>query len=90
MIALCTVLCGGQSAVDMAEFAEAKEPFLRGFLRLRKGLPSHDTFSRLFRHLDPAQFRAAFQVFIAKFTAQCQGVVTIDGKVLRRSFDRPA
>lgn len=88
MIALCTVLCGGQGAVDMEEFARAKEPFLRGFLQLKHGLPSHDTFSRLFRHLDPAQFRAAFQGFMAKFSGQYQGVVAIDGKVLRRSFDR--
>ena len=61
MIALCTVLCGGQGAVDMALFARAKEPFLRGFLKLANGVPSHDTFSRLFRQLDPVQFRAAFQ-----------------------------
>jgi predicted transposase YbfD/YdcC len=88
MIALCTVLCGGQGAVDMARFAEAKEPFLRGFLRLEKGIPSHDTFSRLFRLLDPAQFGAAFQRFMAKFSSTVQGVVAIDGKVLRRSFDR--
>lgn len=47
MIALCCVLCGGQGAVDMAEFAEAKEPFLRSFLTLANGLPSNDTFSRL-------------------------------------------
>jgi hypothetical protein len=54
MIALCTVLCGGQGAVDMALFAAAKEPFLRGFLKLKHGVPSHDTFSRLFRFLDPS------------------------------------
>jgi predicted transposase YbfD/YdcC len=88
LIALCTVLCGGQGAVDMAEFAKAKEPFLRGFLKLANGLPSHDTFSRLFRQLDPEQFRAAFQHFMARFSEQYQGVVAIDGKVLRRSFDR--
>ena len=88
MIALCTVLCGGQGAVDMALFAKAKEPFLRGFLKLANGVPSHDTFSRLFRQLDPEQFRAAFQRFMTKFSEQCQGVVAIDGKVLRRSFDR--
>jgi predicted transposase YbfD/YdcC len=69
-------------------FARAKEPFLRGFLKLSNGLPSHDTFSRLFRRLDPDQFRAAFQRFMTKFSSQCQGVVAIDGKVLRRSFDR--
>jgi len=88
MIALCAVLCGGQGAVDMAVFAEAKEPFLRGFLKLENGVPSHDTFSRLFRNLDPDQFRDSFQRFMAQFSEQCQGVVAIDGKVLRRWFDR--
>ena len=88
MIALCTVLCGGQSAVDMARFARAKEAFLRGFLKLENGLPSHDTFSRLFRLLDPQSFGAAFQRFTATFAGTVQGVVAVDGKVLRRSFDR--
>jgi predicted transposase YbfD/YdcC len=88
MIALCCVLCGGQGAVDMAVFAEAKEPFLRGFLTLANGLPSHDTFSRLFRNLDPDQFRDSFQCFMAQFSEQLEGVVAIDGKVLRRSYDR--
>ncbi len=88
MIALCCVLCGGQGAVDMAVFAEAKEPFLRSFLTLANGLPSHDTFSRLFRTLDPDQFRDSFQRFMAQFSEQLEGVVAIDGKVLRRSFDR--
>src|SRR5271167_2635799 len=87
IIALCAVLSGGQGAVDMALFAQAKENFLRGFLRLANGLPSHDTFSRLFRQLDPAQFGAAFARFMAGFCAQVEGVVAIDGKVLRRSFD---
>ena len=87
MIALCTVLCGGQSAVDMAEFAEDKEAFLRGFLTLEHGPPSHDTFSRVLRLLDPDQFRACFQRFMARFAETAQGVVAIDGKVLRRSFD---
>jgi hypothetical protein len=72
----------------MATFAQAKEPFLRGFLRLANGLPSHDTFSRLFRQLDPVQFGIAFQRFMARFFKKIQGVVAIDGKLLRRSFDR--
>ncbi|MGA3006247.1 MAG: ISAs1 family transposase [Acetobacteraceae bacterium] len=87
-IALCTVLSGGQGATDMARFAAAKEPFLRGFLKLENGLPSHDTFSRLFRLLDPEQFRTVFQRFMTRFAETVQGVVAIDGKVLRRSFDR--
>jgi len=88
LIALCCVLSGGQGAVDMALFAEAKEPFLRSFLTLANGLPSHDTLSRLFRNLDADQFRDSFQRFMAQFSEQLQGVVAIDGKVLRRSFDR--
>jgi predicted transposase YbfD/YdcC len=88
MIALCTVLCGGQGAVAMSRFAESKETLLRSFLKLENGVPSHDTFSRLFRHLDPAQFGAVFQRFMAKFADTVQGVVAIDGKGLRRSFDR--
>ena len=88
VIALCTVLSGGQGATHMAAFAAAKEPFLRGFLKLEHGIPSHDTFSRLFRLLDPAQFRAAFQRFMARFSETYQGVIAIDGKVIRRSLDR--
>ncbi len=88
MIALCSVLCGGQGAVDMANFARWKEAFLRKFLKLENGLPSHDTFSRLFRLLDPDQFRAAFQRFMESFAAKLQGVIAIDGKVMRRSFDK--
>jgi predicted transposase YbfD/YdcC len=88
MIALCSVLCGGQGAVDMALFAEAKEPLLREFLKLENGLPSHDTFSRLFRLLDPEQFRQAFQSFLTKFSERLDEVIAIDGKTLRRSFDR--
>jgi predicted transposase YbfD/YdcC len=88
LIALCSVLCGGQGAVDMALFAEAKEPLLREFLLLKNGVPSHDTFSRLFRLLDPEQFRQAFQGFMAKFSERLDEVIAIDGKTLRRSFDQ--
>jgi predicted transposase YbfD/YdcC len=88
MIALCTVLCGGEDCTDMAEFAATKLEFLRGFLKLEHGAPSHDTFSRLFRLLDPEQFGDGFQRFMARFAEACQGVVAIDGKVLRRSFDK--
>jgi predicted transposase YbfD/YdcC len=88
MIALCAVLCGAQGAVDMALFAREKEAFFREFLDMKNGPPSHDTFSRLFRLLDPDQFRAAFQRFMTAFSETCQGVIAVDGKVLRRSFDR--
>ena len=85
MIALCAVLSGGRTAVDMAVFAEAKQDFLGRFLRLRNGVPSHDTFSRLFSRLDPDQFRACFQKFVARFGETCSGVIAIDGKTVCRT-----
>ncbi len=88
IIALCTVLCGGEDCSDMALFGQSKEPFLRQFLRLKHGIPSHDTFSRVFRLLDPKRFHAAFQTFMQRFAETIQGVVAIDGKTLRHSFDR--
>ena len=90
LIALCTMLTGGKDCSDMALFGELKAPFLRQFLRLRHGIPSHDTFSRVFRLLDPVPFEACFTRFMQRFAETLQGVVAIDGKTLRRSFDRAA
>ena len=90
LIALCTMLCGGEDCSDMALFGAAKTPLLRQFLRLRHGVPSHDTFSRVFRLLDPVPFEACFTRFMQRFAEGLQGVVAIDGKTLRRSFDRAA
>ncbi len=73
-------LCGGQGATHMAVFAVAKAPFLCGLLKLENGLPSNDTFSRLFRRLDPEQFRDCFQRFMGRFSDVCRGVIAIDGK----------
>ncbi len=87
VIALGAMLCGGEDCTDMALFGEAKEDFLRQFLTLRHGIPSHDTFSRLFRDLDPARFHAAFQEFMGQFSTGLSEVIAIDGKMLRRSFD---
>jgi hypothetical protein len=55
-IALCAPVCGAESSLDMANFREAKEEVLRGFLTLEGGAPSHDTFSRIFYLLGPVQF----------------------------------
>ena len=88
LIALCAVLCGAEDCSDMALFGRAKEAFFREFLTLRHGVPSHDTFSRVFRLIDPVKFHACFLVFMRKFSETIQGVIAIDGKTLRRSFDR--
>jgi hypothetical protein len=87
-IALCAIPCGAETCVDMALFGASKEPLRRQFLELEHGVQSHDTFSRVFRLLEPAAFHAAFSRFMAAFAVSCQGVVAIDGKTARRSFDR--
>ena len=88
IIALCTLLCGGEDCSDMEVFGRAKRPFLRQFLRLKHGIPSHDTFSRVFRQLDPKPFQACFVRFMERFAQGLDGVIAVDGKTLRGSFDR--
>ncbi len=91
-ISLLCALCGGETAVDMADFGVAKEDFLRDFLELPHGTPCHDTFSRLFRLIEPQSFQRFFDKFRADF-AQSLGdhpAIAIDGKEMRRSFDRAA
>lgn len=68
-IALAATLCGAQSCLDMALFARPKEGFLREIVEMPHGPPSHDTFSRVFRRLDPAAFERAFAGFTRAFAA---------------------
>jgi predicted transposase YbfD/YdcC len=89
-IAFCACLCGAESGVDMAAFALSKEEVLREFLDLENGPPSHDTFSRVFRRLDPAAFSACFSRYLERFADACQGHIAIDGKCLRGARDRAA
>jgi predicted transposase YbfD/YdcC len=88
VIALAAVLCGADSCADMAEFGSAKQALLRQFLGLEHGIPSHDTFSRVFRLLDPQAFEPVFRRFMAEFTKELHGVVAVDGKALRGAFER--
>jgi predicted transposase YbfD/YdcC len=91
-IALAAVLCGAESCSDMADFGESKEGLLRLFLGLEHGIPSHDTFSRVFRLLKPDAFERAFRRFMAAFAEanglKLTGVVAVDGKALRGAYER--
>jgi predicted transposase YbfD/YdcC len=91
-IAFLACLCGASGYSDMAEFGRAKETLLRRFLTLKHGVPSHDTFTRVFRFLDPHAFEAAFRAFTAAFAEaagmKTKGVVAVDGKALRRAYER--
>jgi predicted transposase YbfD/YdcC len=91
-IALVTVLCGGKSATDMADFAARKQDLLRRFLPLPRSTPSHDTFSDLFRALDPQGFERVFRRFVAAFARfhrlDLDDVIAVDGKSLRGAYER--
>jgi predicted transposase YbfD/YdcC len=89
-IAFWACLCGAESGVEIAEFAQAKEEVRREFLDREHGPPSHDTFSRVFRRLEPAGFAACFQAYLEPLGAVCRGPVAIDGKALRGAHDRAA
>ena len=89
-MALTAAVCGAETCSDFADFAADREDLFREFLRLEHGVPSHDTFSRIFRLLDPAAFAACFGRFVSDLGQAGGGVVAIDGKTLRRSFDAAA
>ena len=88
VIALCTVISGGQTCTDMELYGHAKRDLLQSFLRLENGIPSHDTFSRVLRMLDPEAFGQWFLGFMGRFAEDIAGVVALDGKTLRRSYGR--
>ena len=91
-IALAATLCGAESCSEMADFGRSKEDLLRLILRLEHGVPSHDTFSRVFRLLEPQAFELAFRSFMAAFAKanglKLTGVVAVDGKALRGAYKR--
>jgi predicted transposase YbfD/YdcC len=91
-IALLAVLCGAEGPADMERFGHSKEDLLRQILRLERGIPSHDTFGRVFQALDPQAFERAFRRFIVSFAKfnklDLTGVVAIDGKALRGAYER--
>lgn len=88
-IAICAVICGADGFTDMEEFGIAKETWLRQFLELPNGIPSHDTFGRVLARLNPQAFQQCFLAWVrAVAEITDQEIVPIDGKKLRRSHDK--
>lgn len=87
-IAICAVICGATDWVGVETIAKAKEEWFRTFLELPNGIPSHDTFGRVFQRLAPEQFEDSFVSWVQAISTLMPGeVVAIDGKRLRRSHD---
>ena len=88
-IAICGVICNADSFEHIAEFGKAKYEWLNRFLQLPHGIPSPDTFERVFSRIDPKQFKRCFMQWIQAISELSHGeVVAIDGKTLRRSHDK--
>jgi predicted transposase YbfD/YdcC len=89
LIAVCAVLCGAESWSEVEEFGQAKEAWLKQYLDLPAGIPSHDTFSRVFRLLDAAEFQRRFMAWVEQHFHIPRGqVIAVDGKTARGSRDR--
>jgi predicted transposase YbfD/YdcC len=89
VITICAVICGADEWTEIELFGKLKHKWLKTFLELPHGIPSHDTFGRVFSLLDPKQLEQCFQRWIAAM-AECTGgqLIAIDGKTIRRSFDK--
>jgi len=87
VIAICAVICGADSWTEIEAFGHAKEEWLRTFLELPNGIPSHDTFGRVFARLDPREFGRCFLSWAGAISTLTHRQVALDGKCLRRSHD---
>ena len=88
VIGLCSMLTGGQGFNDMELFGKIKRDWLKTFLELPHGIPSHDTFNRVFSAIDPGHFLDCFVRWVQDICPSLAGdIVAIDGKALRRALD---
>ena len=87
-IVVCASVCGAEKWEDIEAFARAKEQWLRRYLELPHGIPSHDTISRVFAALDPQALGERFHAWVCAVSEHGDAeVVNIDGKTVRRSYD---
>lgn len=88
-VTLCAVLCGADSWAEVELYGHSKEQWLRRFVPLANGIPSHDTFGRVFSRLDPTQLEQCFLNWMSALAQVSEGrLIAIDGKTIRRSFDK--
>ena len=89
VIALCAMICGADNFVAMETYGNSKFEWLKQFLELKNGIPSHDTFARVFARIDPDEFEQCFRDWISSITELMPGdVVNIDGKTVKHSVNK--
>ncbi len=88
IMSLCAVICGAEGFAQIEMFARSKKEWFEQFLELPHGIPSHDTFGRVFALIDPCQFEHAFLAWTQGIHERLHDIVALDGKTLRRSHDR--
>jgi predicted transposase YbfD/YdcC len=90
LIALCAVISGADNWVDIEGYGKAKQGWLESILELPNGIPSHDTFGRVFRFINPQAFQERFLKWVQSWRGgQLQGVVALDGKQMRGAKEIP-
>lgn len=89
-IAILAVICGAETWVDMEDFGVARYDWLKRFLELPNGIPSHDTFNRVFSLIDPKVFETRFVAWVEAVSGKLNGQVVIDGKMIKGSGNRRA
>ncbi len=89
VIAILATICGADTWVDIETFGQEKEEWLKSFLNLKNGIPSHDTFARVFSILDPEAFQSCFRSWAHSMVKKVKGeIIAIDGKTTRRSYGK--
>jgi hypothetical protein len=86
-VAVCAILGGAQGWTEVALWGTLKLAWLRRFMPLTNGMPSHDTFAHVFRLLDARHFELAFRGWISAIVGAAQGLIAIEGKCVRGSHD---
>lgn len=88
-IAICAMICGADNFVAMETYGNSKYEWLKQFLELENGIPSHDTFARVFARIDPVEFEQCFRDWISSIGELMPGdVVNIDGKTVKHSVNQ--
>lgn len=87
IIAVTAILCGMDTWNEIEDWARSREDWLRTFLELPGGIPSHDTINRVFQMIEPDKFHEAFFRWTGAVAGKIEGIVAIDGKTIRRSRD---